>query len=237
MVTATTQKSESAQRVFLLGMRDMLPVLIGVLPFGMILGVVSADVGLTTVQTIGRSLFVFAGVSELAMLDLLAKDAAAWVIILSAFVINLRQFIFSASISQHYQPRSIAWKLLLSYTLVDQVYAFSIHYFDEHPNSQFKHWYHFGTAVPIMVVWFTAVVVGFKVGAIFPESWSINFVVPLMFLSLIPPSIKGFSYIAAALVSTAVALAAFGLPNNLGLILATFSGILIGYILDGKVQN
>ncbi len=232
IATDKCHQNESSKAVFLLGMKTVLPILIGVVPFGMIMGVVSAEGNLTAFETFFRAVFVFAGVAELVMLDLLAQNATIWIIVLSAFVINLRQLIYSASIGEHYKEQPLFWKLLLSYTLVDQVYALSMQYFAEHPNSPFKRFYHFGTAVPIAVCWFGAITIGFYLGAIIPETLSLNFVIPLMFLSLIPPAIKGYAYIAAAFVSATVALLAFGLPNNLGLIIAICAGILIGTILE-----
>ncbi|MEM7334621.1 MAG: AzlC family ABC transporter permease [Chloroflexota bacterium] len=223
----------TARETFFLGFRTVLPILVGVVPFGMIMGVVSAEGNLTTFQTFFRAAFVFAGVSELVMLDLLAQGTTIWIIVLSAFVINLRQLIYSASIGEHYNDQPLGWKLLLSYTLVDQVFALSSQYFDEYPSSPFKRQYHLGTAVPIAVAWFSAIVTGYFLGAVIPDNLSLDFVVPLMFLSLVPPAIKGYSYIAAALVSAVAALLAFGLPNNLGLMVATFSGILVGYLLEG----
>ena len=228
-----TQQTDTAWAVFFLGMRTVLPILIGVVPFGMIMGVISAEGNLTAFETFFRSVFVFAGVAELVLLDLLAQGATIWIIVLSTFVINLRQLIYSASIGEHYKEQPLGWKLLLSYSLVDQVYALSVKYFDEHPHSSFKRHYHLGTAVPIAVSWFTAITIGYFLGAIIPENLSLDFVIPLMFLSLVPPAVKGYAYIAAALTSAAVALMAFGLPNNLGLIVATFAGIFVGYLLEG----
>jgi branched chain amino acid efflux pump len=82
------------------------------------------------------------------------------------------------------------------------------------------------------VIWVASSAVGLLVGSFIPQSWSLGFVIPLMFLALVIPAIRGHSYLIAALVSGTIAVIANPLPNNLGLIIAIFSGILTGVILE-----
>ena len=223
---------ESPRAAFGAGARIIAPILLGALPFGMVVGAVSAEVGLSFVQSMAMGVIVFAGTAQLVSLELLNANAIIWVIVLSAFMVNLRHMIYSASLSRHLKPLSAAWKLLLSYLLIDQIYALTIAHYDAYPDEPYKQWYHFGMAVPIWWTWMAATAIGFFVGAIIPSSWSLTFVIPLMFLALLVPAIKGLPYFAAALVSAIVVLLAIDLPNNLGFILATFSGIATGTLLE-----
>lgn len=235
MNTTDTVRVETARSVFLEGVGDVWPVLFGVLPFGIVLGFILSDVGLTATQGFVKSFGIFAGASQLVMLDLLGKNAALWVIILSATVINFRMVIFSAAIGKAYRSLSLLWKVLLSYTLVDQVYALTNQYIEKYPNSSKTHWYHAGTAAPITAVWFTALITGYYAGAIVPESWQLDFVVPLMFLAFTIPAIKGSPYLAAAITAATIAILAVDVPNNLGLLIGTFCGILVGTLLERDV--
>lgn len=223
---------ESPRAAFGAGARTIAPILLGALPFGMVVGAVSAEVGLSFVQAVAMSAIVFAGTAQLVSLELLNDNVITVIIVFSAFMVNLRHMIYSASLSRHLKSLSSGWKLLLSYLLLDQIYALTIAHYDTYPDTRHKQWYHFGMAVPIWWTWMGATVVGFFVGAIIPSSWSLNFVIPLMFLALLVPAIKGFPYLAAAVVSTAVALLAVDLPNNMGFILAILSGIATGTILE-----
>ena len=153
-------------------------------------------------------------------------------IVLSAAVVNLRLVIYSASVAPHFKRLSTGWKLILSYLLVDQTYAFSIAHYDEHPNEQHKHWFYFGIGALIWVMWMAAVVIGYSVGAVIPESWSLNFIVPVMFLGLLVPAIKGYPYLAAALVSATIAVVGVNIPHNLGLFAAIMIGLATGALLE-----
>lgn len=223
---------DSPRAAFRAGAGAIAPILFGALPFGLIVGAISAEIGFSAAQAIGMSAIVFAGASQLIILDLLTADAVVWVIVLSAVMVNLRHVIYSASISRHLKPLSSSWRLLLSYLLVDQVYALSMAQYDKYPNDSHKHWYYLGLAMPIWVVWMGGTVVGFFVGAVIPSSWSLNFVIPLMFLGLLVPAIKGMPYLAAAVVAAIVALMTTEFPNNLGLITASLCGIVTGVLLE-----
>ena len=222
----------TSRAAFIGGMKAIAPILLGAVPFGLVVGVISAENQLTTLQMLTFSIYVFAGLSQLVVFQLYAEDAALWVIVLSAAIVNLRLIIYSASIARYFRHLSIRWKLFLSYILVDQGYALAMAYYDEYPDAPHKHWYYAGTGVLITIGWLTAVVVGFFVGAVIPESWSLGFIVPIMFLGLLVPAIKSWPYLAAALVAATVALLAVDMPHNLGLVTAILSGMVTGAVLE-----
>ena len=77
------------------------------------------------------SLIVFAGASQLAGLQLLGQGAVWWVIVLTAWIINVRFMLYSASLSPHLEKVPLKGKMPLAYLLTDQAYAVSIVEFEE----------------------------------------------------------------------------------------------------------
>ena len=65
----------SRHHEFLQGLRDMLPMLLGAMPFGIIYGSLAGAAGLTPWQTIGMSLLVFAGSAQFIAISLLGGGA------------------------------------------------------------------------------------------------------------------------------------------------------------------
>ncbi|MUV57160.1 AzlC family ABC transporter permease, partial [Halogeometricum sp. CBA1124] len=57
------------------GVRDVSPILVGIVPFGLVAGVAAVDAGLSPLQAVGLSMVVFAGASQLAIVDLLSRNA------------------------------------------------------------------------------------------------------------------------------------------------------------------
>ena len=167
------------------GVKDISPILLGALPFGLVVGVVSAEISLTSIQTFAESALIFAGASQLVMLDLLDKDAALWVIVLSAGILNLRHVIYSASIAPHYKKLSPLWKAVLSFVMVDQVYALGIAHHTANPNAPFKHYYHMGLALTIGAVWLAGTMVGYFLGAMMVSIGMVELVFGVVFVTVL----------------------------------------------------
>ncbi|MGH1364101.1 MAG: AzlC family ABC transporter permease [Calditrichia bacterium] len=218
------------------GMQAFLPIIPGAIPFGLMYGVAAAEVGIDPILGTAMSIFLLAGAAQLVTVALLKVDAAAWVIILSATIVNIRFVIYSASLSSHFKQFSTTWKVLLGYFVTDQPYVLSIAYFNEYPDSPFKNWYHFGHGAALWLVWVSTSAVGLVVGAIIPANWQLGFAIPLMFIGLLVPMIKSARLLFAGTVAAIVALLAAGLPHNLGLLVAVALGIIAAMLYRGEEE-
>ena len=212
---------------FWAGVRDTLPLLVGFVPFSLVVGVAAVNAGLSPAQAIGLSVFVYAGASQLAAIDLLGRGAPLAVVVFTAVVINLRMMMYSASIAPYLRGLSTRWKALLSYVLTDHTYALSLSAY-ESDESVDRRWYYLGTAVPVWVLWQASTFAGAVVGANVPESWGLSFAVPLVFLALLVPTLTDGAATAAAAAGGAVAVTATGLPFDLGLLTGALVGVLVG---------
>lgn len=217
---------------FIAGMRAVIPVMLGVVPFGLVSGVAALEVGLSPEMAIGMSLIVFAGASQLAALQLIDVHASPFIVFLTAAIINLRMVMYSATLAPHFKQLSLSWKALLAYLLTDPPYAISIMYFHQNEDAPHKPWYYFGACLVAGVTWQFSTLVGIFLGTQIPSSWGLDFVIPLIFISLVMPSIKDQSNIAVALVAGIMSIVAFDLPFNLGLLVAACIGIIAGLITD-----
>ncbi|MFC6732655.1 AzlC family ABC transporter permease [Haladaptatus sp. DYSN1] len=219
----------AARASFRSGVVDCLPLILGIVPFGLISGVAAIEVGLSAAHALGMSVIIFAGASQLAAIELIGQDAPALVIVVTVLVINVRMMMYSASIAPHFQRLEERWKLLLSYVLTDQAYALSILKFEQEDVK--KRWYYLGVALPLWIVWQIATMVGIVLGASIPSEWNLGFTVPLIFLALLVPTMKNRPSVAAAVVGGGVAVAAAGFPFNLGLLVGALCGIVVGVVV------
>ena len=215
-------------------MRDVAPMMLGVAPFGMITGVSSAAVGLGPADALAMSAFVFAGASQLAGLALLGGGAAAWVIVLTTLMINLRMAMYSASIAPWLRDLRPGTRLGLAYLMTDQAYAFSILRYRREGADFGRRDYYLGVALPLWFLWMGATAAGVLLGAQIPPSWQLDFAVPLTFLALLAPAVADRPGLVAALVGGTLALALQGLPYNLGLIVAALAGIAAGTAAESR---
>lgn len=216
------------------GVRAELPLVIGVVPFGMIYGVLAMEAGLTQAQAQGMSSIVFAGSAQFITTQLIHSAAPGVIIVLTILVVNLRHALYSASIAPYVQHLSTRWKLILSYLLTDEAYAPAISNYEAPGEMSHKHWFFLGAGLALWSGWQISTGAGILLGAVVPESWSLDFTLTLTFIALVVPRLRDRSSLAAALVAGVSALLAFALPYKLGILLAAFCGILAGTLLERR---
>ncbi|SOB59371.1 AzlC family protein [Pseudodesulfovibrio profundus] len=229
---------DTTRSAFILGMREVSPMLLGVLPFGVICGAVCSGVGMPEWSAAGMSVIIFAGASQLAAIQLMTENASLPVVILTGLIINARFLMYSVSIASHFNGIGAGRKCILSYFLTDQSYAISMNRFAVAEYSQrLKVAYYMGNACIMWVAFNATTVLGAYLGAIIPPEWNLDFAVPLTFTALVIPAVKDRPALLAAVVSGVVAYFADPLPYNLGLITAAVCGIVVGYVAEGRKSN
>jgi len=222
---------ESKHRDFITGARDAIPILLGVVPFAMICSVAAISVGLTPLEAIGMNFIVFAGASQLAVLQLMGEGAFWLVMLLTAWVINLRFTMYSASLAPYLQKEPLQRKAPFAYILSDQAFGVTMsHFANEMPAN--PAWYYYGVAAAIWATWNISAIVGALLGTLVPESWGLDFAFPLSFMALMFAALKDRPTVLAAVVGGLIAVLAKGLPYNLGLVLAALLGIGAGVLAE-----
>ncbi len=232
-MTAHASPDRVARRAFTEGVRALVPILVGVVPFGLIFGVTAAELPVDNLLGWASSLIIFAGASQLAAVDLLASDAAPVVVILTVLVINARHVMYSASIEPHFRDLRMRDKIILPYLMTDQAYAMSILRFEDRAlSATYRRWYYLGAGLALWTTWQLSTTTGLLVGDVIPSSWRLDFAVPLVFLALLVPAVRTRPAFAAALVAAGIAVAGRDLPFNLGLLIGALAGVLAGTLAD-----
>jgi len=215
---------ETKHRDFITGARNSLPILLGVVPFATICSVAAVNVGLTSFEAMSMSFIVFAGASQLAVLQLLGEGAFWPVMVLTAWVINLRFTMYSAALAPHLQEEPLYRKAPFAYILSDQAFGVTMsHFANEMPANPV--WYYYGAAAVVWATWNASAIAGAILGTLVPGSWGLDFAFPLSFMALMFAALKDRPGVVAALVGGLSAIFAKGLPYNLGLVLAALLGV------------
>jgi predicted branched-subunit amino acid permease len=248
---------------FLSGVRDELPILVGVVPFGMIYGIIALGAGLSPLEAQAMSAVVFAGSSQLIAVQLAGLGTPGLVIVLTGFVVNLRHALYSASVAPYIRHLSPVWKALLAYLLTDEAYAVTIAHYrstdatrkpsfflsEAEPESADPaagterserdlvgnwHWYFLGAGLALWSTWQASTAMGILLGAQIPGSWGLDFTLALTFIALVVPLIDNRPTLLAALTAALVSVLAADLPYRLSLMVAALAGILVGLALEGR---
>ena len=137
---------------------------------------------------------------------------------------------YSAALAPAFREFPKGARFALPYLLTDQAFAISIVRFGEVEDPVYRRWFFAGAGMSLWVPWQIFTITGIVVGAQIPASWSLDFAIPLMFVILLVPTIKGRPELIAAVVGAIVAVVAAGAPYGLGLIVGALSGVVAGVI-------
>jgi len=210
------------------------PVLLGIVPFGVITGVAMVASGIPPLVAMLMSVIVFAGASMVASAQLLASSAPVLLIILATLIINLRFMMYSASLRLHFAHAPLRTRLAIAYLTADNVYGLLLTRFAEHPDDPGKVEYFLGAGVMVWIVWQAAVLGGVVIGAGVPPAWRLEFAAPLAFVALSVPFLRDRGTIAAALAAGAAVLVFQGLPLRLNIVAAAACGIGAGLLFHRR---
>ena len=222
------QQTYSAE--FLAGVRAELPLLLGVMPFGLIFGVLGLAVGMPGWAVVLSSSLIFGGSSQVVFAQLWGGGTPPPVMVTTVGVVNLRHLLYSAAVADYLRDLPWRWKSLLAYLLTDEAYAVAILRYARPagPGPDLRHWYFLGCGLTLWGCWQLSTALGIAFGARSPPEWDIDFAVPLTFIALLTLLVKERAGQAAALVAALAVLALAALPFRLGLVLAIVLGLLAG---------
>ena len=224
-MNTTTPKS-----AYLRGVIDGSPFILVIIPFSTLFGLLAVEAGLSVVETLSFSVVVIAGAAQFTALQLMQEDAPTLVVIASALAVNLRMAMYSASLTPYIGSAPLWQRALAAYVTVDQSYVIGIAKFEKEPQMSVPERvaYFFGAVTPVVPLWYAFTLVGALIGARVPESWALDFAIPITFLAMIAPMFRTLPHVVAALVAVVVSLLAANVPYSLGIIVAGLSGMIAG---------
>ena len=224
-------------KIFLKGIIDVSPLMIPVVPFGLIFGVLAIDVGFTPLQAMGMSLIVFGGASQIVLLQLFSGGASSLVIISSVGAVNSRHLLYGAVVSEHLSDLKLIWKIIISYFLIDQAFAISNEYFKK--NKERNRYFHLvGGGAACWIIWQSTTLLGIILGSAIPEKLGLSFAVPLTFLALLVNDFRKFINLVVIIVSGSVATLGYNfIPFKAYVIVAALAGLLTAMVLTKTIKT
>ncbi|MFU8822631.1 AzlC family ABC transporter permease [Yoonia sp.] len=237
-MTTSTVKAP-AKSAYWAGVRDGSPFILMAVPFATLFGVVATDAGLSVGQAMGFTVLVIAGAAQFAAVQMMVENAGIAFVLLAALAVNLRMAMYSAALVPYLGPAPLWKRGLVAYLNFDQTFITSVARYEARPEMSVAERiaYFFGVATPITPLWFIMTLVGILAGSAIPESWALDFIVPIMFLAMVSPMLKSLAHVAAALVSVIVALGLTGLPSGTGLLIAAGAAMVTGALVETWMER
>jgi predicted branched-subunit amino acid permease len=214
--------------MFRAGMRDCLPLAVGIAAWGMVAGVAMGKSGMGVPLAVLMSFLVSAGSSQIAALPLIAGDAPMWVVWATVACVNLRFLVFSYQYRPYFGHLPRRKRVILSYFMGDTLFAIFLRRFPQERRAPGQVDYFWGATLVNWGAWQVAVVTGIVAGHAIPAEWGIGFAGTMALLALACSQLRSPSTWIAALVAGSAAVAAYALPLRLNIVVAIAAAVAVG---------
>ena len=228
------------KQFFIDGFKEMSHSGVTILTWGFVTGIAMAKSTLTLHQALAMSLLVYAGSSQLAALPLIAAGLPIWMILITSFMVNLRFVIFSLGLQAHFSYLPLWRRIFLGYCTADFSYLL---YIKRYPNPQtpqelnadhqhLRLQWMMGMQFSNWFIWQVGSISGILLASQIPNSWGLEFAGAIALLAIIVPMLDRASARWAALTATVVAVATYGVPFRLNIVLAIGAALIVGMMTD-----
>ena len=171
------------------GIKAALPIAVGYLPIAVAFGLIAKSSGVPNHISLLMSLVVFAGASQFVAVNLMLLGASPVEIVMTTFILNLRHFLMSSSVSQRIQPGTSKKMLaLLAFGVTDESFTLASTRKEQYLKRHFMLGLHF-TAY---TAWVSGTYVGLFMAAGLPLiiQNSMGIALYAMFIGLLVPAVK-----------------------------------------------
>ena len=218
------------------GMRDMFSVAPGIASWGLMTGVAMIKSGLSLTETLLMCLLVFAGSSQLAALPLIAAGAPMWVVLATAFCVNLRFAVFSAHLRPYVMHQPLWRRVASGYFTADLSYVLFVKRF-AHPSQdpvviRSQDAYLAGNCVINWASWVGSGLLGIALANSIPMSWGLGFAAVLALMGILCSLATTTLRTVSLGVAGAAAVAAFALPFKLNILVAIAAAVAVCLLLE-----
>jgi predicted branched-subunit amino acid permease len=211
-------------------LRDIWPIVLGMAPFGLLIGVTIGHTGVSTVLGLGSAAVFFGGSGHLAALTLLAGGAGPLAVLAGVVVVNARFALYAAALQSRFRDQPAWFRWLAPHLLIDQTYALVADRPDLDAPRFRQYWLTAGGAIGLM--WIGSHVAGVLLGPVLPEHSPLEIAAPALFVGLLAPQLTRLPAVVAATAAAIVAATASVLPQGAGLIIGAIAGLVAGALVE-----
>lgn len=232
--------SKTKGEYFIQGGLASIPLIAGAIPFGLIFGTLSINSGLSVIQTMMLSALVFAGSSQFIAVGLFAAGASIPVILFTTFMINIRHFLYSATLVNSVAHLPQYWRAFLAFGLTDESFAVVKRFVDDNGVQKDGHWFYAGSIFFFYSAWNISTWLGVFFGSKFPnlENLGLDFAMYVTFIGIVASYLNANSMWLCMFCSGILSMVFVYFPHHLGLTAAAVCAMIVATVYEnyGRAQ-
>lgn len=173
------------KELFLNGVKDCVPTLLGYLSIGFAAGIIGNTAGLSIAEIGLLSTLVYAGSAQFIFAGMIAANSSVIGIVTTIFFVNLRHLLLSAALSPYFRQLSPVKNMMIGALLTDESFGVATNQIAKENKIQ-ESWMH-GLNITAYLSWIMATVAGAFFGQWItnPEKYGLDFALPAMFIGLL----------------------------------------------------
>jgi len=221
---------------FIQGVKDCIPTIFGYLSIGFACGILSKSCGLTFIEAVGMSIFLYAGSAQFIASSMILSNASIASIILSIFFVNFRHIFMSASLAPYFKGNSLLKNISIGILLTDE--TFLVAAAEGFNKKKINYFWMMGLNIVAYINWILATGIGVLLGSIIPDYkvFGLDFALTAMFIGLLISAVKGNIKLnkAIIIIITTIIVLIISIQivsTSAGVIIAAVIGSLIGVVI------
>ena len=218
------------------GLHDTAYIAPGIAAWGLMTGVAMVKSGLSLPEAALMGVLVFAGSSQLAAMPLIAAGAPMWIILATAFCVNLRFMVFSAHLRPYVMHQPLWRRLVSGYFTADLSYVLFTKRFaqpaTQGPGLRAQEAYLAGNCALNWFSWVSASLLGIALAHSIPTYWGLSFAGILALIGILCSLATTRLRTLSAGVAGAAAVAAYALPLKLNIVVAIAAAVAMCLVLE-----
>ena len=218
--------STNSQR-FWLGALHIIPLCLAVLPWGVLAGSMAVTQGFTPLQSIGLSVFVFAGAAQLVTISMVAAGSGFIAICLTILVITAQHLLYALILREHVSSLPLRKRLPVAFLLTDELFALSV------GKKSYDFTYLMGAGFCFYLAWIAFTVIGVVLAASVPNlaDYHLDFSIVATFIAIVVPMIKRLRTLVGVVISLVLSLVLTSLAVSGAIVIAGLVGMLCAVVV------
>lgn len=211
----------SARQRFWLGALHIIPLCLAVLPWGVLAGSMAVSQGFSPLQSIGLSVFVFAGAAQLVTISMVAAGSGFIAICLTILVITAQHLLYALILREHVSSLPFKKRLPVAFLLTDELFALSV------GKKSYDFAYLMGAGLCFYLAWIAFTVIGVLLAASVPNlaDYHLDFSIVATFIAIVVPMIKRLSSLVGVVISLTLSLLLNSLEVSGAIVIAGLLGM------------
>ncbi len=218
--------STNSQR-FWLGALHIIPLCLAVFPWGVLAGSMAVTQGFTPLQSVGLSVFVFAGAAQLVTISMVAAGSGFIAICLTILVITAQHLLYALILREHVSSLPLKKRLPVAFLLTDELFALSV------GKKSYDFAYLMGAGLCFYLAWIGFTVIGVVLAASVPNlaDYHLDFSIVATFIAIVVPMIKRLSTLVGVVISLVLSLVLSSLAVSGAIVIAGLFGMLCAVVV------